>query len=268
MEYFELLRKILYSGQEYKPRGLRIKEIINAQLVIPSHYNYIGTEKSRKFNDTIKYSMGELAWYFSGDRKIEKILPYSSFWEKIKNKDNTANSNYGYLIFYKECRIGDNGTPGRTTTFSWAVSKLLEDKHTRQANILYNSRDYYFPGNKDFICSQYQHFLIRNNKLICIIGLRSSDAIYGLTYNIPWWSMVQQMVYLSIIEKYPEVTLGSIYVNISSAHLYENHFKLAENMLKENKEAYYLKLVNTIPLWKPVKWYEDNIENYIGITKI
>ena len=258
MDYFNLLYKISNSGAEINPRRLKIKELIDEKLSIES-YNFVATEPSRPLQKSLDYWLGELAWYMSGNRSAELIAPYSKFWDKIKNPDGTLNSNYGNLVYYKK----------RTdyTPFNWALNCLIKDKNSRQAMVLYNDREFYFDGNQDYICSQGQHFLIRDNKLICIIWLRSSDIIYGLNYNMAWWSMVHQDLFLSLKPFYPSVGLGNITVNIDSAHLYENHFELAAKMIREPKEYYFIRLLKPIPLNKEFEWYKENVRSYVLIEK-
>lgn len=259
MDYFRLLGNIYIGGKEIAPRGLKIRELLDQKLIIDK-YNFIATEKVRPFDKITDYLYGELAWYFSGDRRADLIRNYSKFWEKIKNEDGTLNSNYGNLVFYKK--------RGQFTPFDWALKSLADDKLSRQALMLYNDREFMFSGNKDFICTQYQHFLIRDSKLICIIGLRSSDAIFGLTYNMPWWSIVHQQLRLLLLDYYPDLEIGKIIVNISSAHLYEQHFKLAIDMITDGKEYYWINLVRPIPIGKEFEWYEKNIKHYLSFYTI
>lgn len=268
MKYFQLLNEIYKLGKVVDPnensnnpnRKEAIHELINVQLEIEKN-NIFCVDEIRPLTAVREYLMGEMAWYFSGDRTTSYIAKYSKFWNKISNEDGTSNSNYGNLIFYKK-----SSHPLHSTPFEWAREALENDKHSRQGLVLYNSRDFNYRGNKDYICSQYQHFLIRGNKLICIIGLRSSDAIYGLTYNIPWWSIVHQTMLLSLREHYPELEEGKIYVNISSAHIYESKIGLVGDMLNHPKKEYRLELNKIIPLGKGFNWYEEQIKNYIDIN--
>ena len=256
MDYFNLLAKILREGKEISPRGQKVIEIINAQLVI-DEYNYPIT-RSRSWEDTSKYWFGELAWYFSGDCRTDLILPYSKFWGKI-SQDGYANSNYGHLVFYK-----GRGPFRRQSGYSWALQSIKDDWATRQAIITYNDGDYNYKGNNDYICSQQQHFLMRDNKLYCMVYLRSSDAIYGLQYNMPWWSIVQQQLCHDLQDTYPGLQIGTIYVTIGSSHLYEQHIDLAYKMTQENNESVFVKLKERVPLMKGnFDWYEKNIAKYL-----
>lgn len=254
MEYFDLLRKIYFDGKTIAPRGKTIKELLNQQIII-NKYNYFESIPARTYAQTSKYFWKELAWYFSGDTKNKWIVPHAKMWKNIENPDGTANSNYGHLVFYK--KRGNMGSG-----FNWALHCLINDINSRQAVITYNDGSYNLKNNKDYICSQQQHFMIRENKLICTIYLRSSDAIFGLQYNYPWWSIVQQYLYLGLLDYYPDLKIGAITVNIGSAHIYQPHFGLVEEMLAGDKKFYYIMLKKPLPLANEFNWYDKHINKY------
>jgi thymidylate synthase len=261
MDYYSLLKEIYENGKEYEIRGLKTKELLGVRLTV-TDYNFFSFVLSRDIDLVKKYFFGELAWYLSGSTDVKDIMKYSKFWDKIKNPDETVNSNYGYLIFHKENK-------NRLTSFEWVVRSLIKDKYSRQAIALYNDRDYYYDYNKDFVCSQLQHFFIRDNKLISFVYLRSSDAILGLTYDIPWWSFVHQQVLLRLKDVYPELILGEMEVTIGSCHIYENKYSLVEQMLyHDNMQKYFVKLNVQAPLRQKMSWYEEHIACYFSINSL
>lgn len=199
--------------------------------------------------------IGELCWYFSGSVKANDISKYSAFWDRLKDGHSEVNSNYGYLVFYKK----RNGI----TSYEWCLNQLKSDKDSRQAVALYNDNDYYYYGNKDYICTQLQNFLIRSGKLLSIVYLRSSDAILGLQYDIPWWSIVQQQLSLDL-----DIPCGEILVNIGSSHFYEDKFELVNKILSDKKEYYFVKLKKPVELGHDMTWYEENINNFIEINQV
>lgn len=261
MNYFELLDKIYYKGVTIRPRNEETKEIINAELIIDEH-NFYYTEQFRSFEKVSKYLFAEIPWYWSGNTNNSFIKPYAKMWEEIENPDGTNNSNYGNLVYYKQRKseYGDN-----LTGFQWALQNLKKDMFTRKAIITYNDGHYNWIENTDYICSQCQHFMIRDYKLICIIYLRSSDAIFGLQYNIPWWSLVHQDLYLQLLQTYPMLELGGINVHIGSAHLYERHYDLAINMLLEERKSKTLKLLKPLKLGLTAEEYKEKLFEWVQI---
>jgi len=256
MDYFQLLKHISDTGIETSPRGIKTKEVLNAHLTI-DNYNFFAVPPDRPLEKVSRYLYGELAWYFSGSCFVADIAPYSKFWEKIANDKGIVNSNYGYLVFYKVTKNG-------YTPYSWAKEQLLRDPNSRQAIILYNDKDGYYSGNKDFICTQLQHFFIRDNKLHSFIYLRSSDAILGLTYDIPWWSVVQQNLAHEL-----NVEVGKLEVTIGSAHFYENKYELVKTIIEsENKEKYFVKLLQPIKLDLVMRGYENLMDKFIDVRRV
>lgn len=260
MDYYSLLRKVYHGGDLVETRGLKTKELTGVILEVKD-YNFFATPVHREFEDVWSYYMAEMAWYMSGDRTLDKILPYSKFWGNIRNADGTINSNYGDLVFYRQNEHG-------MTSFVWAYEALKEDKLTRKAIVLYNDRCFFHKDTKDLICNQYQHFLIRDNELICFVALRSSDAIFGLQYNVPFWSFVHQQLLLKLKAFYPDLKLGKIEAFISSSHIYENKFELVEKILASKQQKFFVRWHSIVPLGKSFEFYMENLHMHYSVEEI
>lgn len=224
--YKKLVEEVLNKNEfETSPRGFKIKEIMNLSLQITNPYNNLFENKAREF--PYKYLAGELLWYFSCRNDIEFISKYSKFWNNIANPDGkTVNSAYGHLIY-------DLKNENNITSWEWAKQSLLKDKDSRQAIIRFNRPSHEFYENKDFVCTLVGTFHIRNNKLNLSIVMRSQDIIRGTTFDIPFFMLLQQIMLLELKQTYPDLELGTYTHTMQSAHLYEEHFELAKNMLNE-----------------------------------
>ena len=219
-------------GDLSKPRDLEVKELLLADITIDPK-KPIANFESRKFN--WKYFAGEMAWYLHRDTDISYINKFSNFWKGITNQGtNQINSNYGALVINNE-QIG------------WVVDSLLADNNSRQAIMFFNQPKFQFKGNKDFVCTMYANFFIRDNKLNMKIQMRSNDVFYGLTFDAPFFSFLMQSVYLILKkdDKYKSLELGDYYHFADNLHFYERHFELAEKIkqedLKENSSSLILK---------------------------
>ena len=216
--FINIINHIDDEGQESQPRDLKVKESILSSFVI-NPTQPIANFKNRKFN--WKYLAGELAWYLNQDRDVDFIGNFSKFWSKLTNPGtNEINSNYGSLVFNKE-------------QFGWVIDALIEDKNSRQAIMFFNQPKFQFKENKDFVCTMYANFFIRNNKLNMKIQMRSNDIFYGLTFDAPFFSFLQQSVYLKLKETYPDLEIGAYYHFADNLHFYERHFELAESVKNE-----------------------------------
>tara|TARA_R110000744_G_scaffold132711_3_gene240990 strand:- start:5113 stop:5778 length:666 start_codon:yes stop_codon:yes gene_type:complete len=160
------------------------------------------------------------------DRDVDYIGQFSGMWSTLTNPDsNEINSNYGSLLF------GDQ--------LKWVVDSLKSDKNTRQAIAFLNQPKFQFKGNKDFVCTMYLNFFIRDNKLNMKVQMRSNDVFYGLTFDAPFFSFIQQHVRLWLLETYPELELGNYYHCADNIHFYERHFELAHRIDTEATGTHY-----------------------------
>ena len=216
-----LIKDISENGETCTPRDLQVKEQMFTKLPINPIMPF-ANYSSREFN--WKYFAGELAWYLKKDNDVDYISDYSNFWSTITNPNsNEINSNYGTLLFGEQ--------------LNWVVDSLKSDKNSRQAIAFLNQPKFQFEGNKDFVCTMYLNFLIRNNQLFMKVTMRSNDIFYGLTFDAPFFAFVHQHVYLWLKETYPELELGYYWHFSDNTHFYERHFELANDILHEDINA-------------------------------
>jgi thymidylate synthase len=207
---------------ETKPRSLKIKENCNVSLIIKNPLSCLFKNETRSSQK--KYIAAELLWYFMGRNDAGFISNFAKFWNIIKNEDDTVNSSYGHLLFNKKNRYG-------STQIEWAINSLLEDKDSRQAIIHLNLPEHQYPNNKDFVCTMYGIFQIRDNKLNFTISMRSNDVVWGLPTDIAFFAILQSQVLSHLKKKYPILELGTYTHIANSFHIYENHYDVAENMI-------------------------------------
>ena len=268
--YHELLMDIVDHGEDVETRGLTTKELINVELKVGVD-NFFFAEPTRSFKRVHDYFFGEMAWYMSGDLRPDFISKYSKFWLTLTNPDGTLNSNYGHLVFYNQREAGASRflrSDKSTTQYEWCLQQLIKDPSSRKAVVLYNNPEYYFKENRDFICTQLQQFFIRNNTLLSTVYIRSSDAILGLSYDVPWWSVVQQSLLLDLQEcGYKDLKLGETTIFIGSVHVYNDKLNLVKAMLEDTVKYANVSLKKSIPLHESASWYKTNLENnYLTIN--
>jgi len=227
--FADVYREVLYELHHFpkyvtNPRSMKIKEIINLIIEIEDPTSNMFINPIRKTPQ--RYLAGEMYWYFQGREDVEFISKYSKFWKKLTNPDGvTVNSAYGNLLFrdLNEYNI---------TEWQWALKSLIEDKDTRQAIIRFNKPKHSFVGNKDFVCTLNGIFNIRNDKLIFTVIMRSQDEILGRTFDIPFFTLLQQQMRNHLLPYYPDLKLGSFIHHNVSSHIYEKDFELVEDMLR------------------------------------
>jgi thymidylate synthase len=226
--WYKLMLKTAFEFPKYtsSPRGSKIKESRNVSFQIdPLRALY-----KNEFRSTPrKYFAAEMIWYLSRDRSIDWIAKYSKFWEKIVDEAGQINSNYGELIL----DVNDSGYSGWT----WCYDSLAADKDTRQAVLHFNNPSHRHKDNKDFPCTMYGIFSIRENKIELSMQMRSSDVVKGISFDIPFFSCLLQSMHLNLLEVYPDLKLGKLHFFTNSLHAYETDWQLIENIL--SKEITY-----------------------------
>jgi len=225
------------AGDEYSPRGSKVREVLNAQLIIDPLYPVTSFE-SRNFN--LSYAKEEVLWYLRGNRFDKSICDVSGTWQTLVQPDGGLNSNYGQVIF--------NGQ----RHFDWVIQELLRDRDSRRAVIILGDGEMLSKDNTDHRCTLYISYMIRENKLIQMVHMRSNDVVYGLTNDLFFFGLLQQMIYVCLLPHYPDLELGWYMHMANSMHAYEKHFYMLDNII--SKEDWYTIDIPRISSSEEVDW--------------
>ena len=164
-----------------------------------------------------------MIWYFSGEKSIDQIKHYSKFWNHLADQYGNVNSNYGHKIFNKQ--IGGKNQLAKSQ-FKFVLDELRMDKDSRRAIMFLNLLDDDYPqmhSTKDFSCTPYLHFLLRDGRLNMLTYMRSNDFIYGFCNDVPFFTILQELIAAML-----DVELGYYYHNAGSEHIYSKHFHLLD----------------------------------------
>lgn len=187
------------------------------------------------------YQSNELHWFISQSRNVEDLKSFAGFtpkiWEEIAEIDGTVNSNYGWCCLSKE-----NGSQ------FWNAMKHLElDRNSRRAIMIYNrptmhedwianrgnnnlrwqykESEEYKKLRGDFMCCQNNHFIIRGNKLLMTVHMRSLDAVFGYNADYIWFDFIFDKAVQYLKKTYPELERGDMVIYADSVHVYERHYE-------------------------------------------
>lgn len=213
---YAILLNMLKHTDIVKVRDCNTKELIDVNICLRDPFSSI---MSNLEANQYKYLLNEIMLYLKGTLKASDFEQISKFWTKVKNDNDTVNSNYGYMAFHKL-------TPAGISQFFWCVEQFIFDKNTRKAVINYNDIFHKFDGNKDLVCTVSQSFLVRDNMLHSYILMRSNDIVRGLTYDLPWFCLVQIFMWLMLKTKYKDLKIGHYNHHALSLHIYKEHFNL------------------------------------------
>jgi len=208
------------------PRGMKVKEKLGVRFEITNPRHRIPYVPARKFK--IQYMIAETLWYLSGNNETEWIANYAPFWKDISDDGITANSAYGARIFGSHPRVSS----GNLNQWEYVINELRNDPDSRRAMIHIRTPDDSIIGSKDVPCTIALQFFIRDNKLHQVVSMRSSDLVLGISYDVPAFTFLQELMANEL-----GVELGT-YIHISnSLHVYERHFEMLDEILDKHSSA-------------------------------
>ena len=257
--YIEMLKAVDTEGETISPsdvslnRSFGTKELTNVQVKIDNYQQLLLNQ------DEVTYLEKELDWFLDWNEKPiyhvaelshipkteqQKKLPVGSqskilkeLGKKLLGCVNRAgpNSNYGEMCLRLKNHIG-------ITQLEWVVEKLKKDPSSRQAVAFYNSPNYQYWSNDDFVCTLTQMFNIKDNKLNTTVNIRSNDLINCFRFDSIWYKIFQKKVLEQLKSTYPDLKEGYLLCNIFSAHFYLKDAEKLETIYKCNEEKTFKKI--------------------------
>jgi thymidylate synthase len=167
------------------------------------------------------YVQRELDWYTSMSLCVNDIPGGKQeanppvIWTTVSDSNGMINSNYGWCIWSED----------NNSQYDHALQELKSNPESRRAVMIYTRPtmwdDYNRDGMSDFMCTNAVQYMIRDNKLNCVVQMRSNDAIFGYKNDKAW----QQHV-LDKMANQLDIEPGEIIWQVGSLHIYERHFGL------------------------------------------
>ncbi len=170
------------------------------------------------FKTSSNYVDMEIDWYKSQHTKVDAISNHAKMWGMVSDENNVANSNYGYLIF----------SPQNGYQYKNVLVELQRDTNSRRAVMNYTNPFIHYTGGKDYICTQYVSYMIRDGKLHCVVSMRSSDVRFGIIgADLAW-----QIYVINKLADDLGIEVGKVNWHASSLHIYERHFEQLKEICK------------------------------------
>ncbi|ATV46293.1 dCMP hydroxymethylase [Lake Baikal phage Baikal-20-5m-C28] len=223
----ELLDELLDGNFVTDKSGVNTVEIINACFI---------ADKPTIFGEVNEdYVARELEWYRSLSLNVNDIPGGPpAIWQQVADKNGMINSNYGWCVY-----SNNNGNQ-----FTKVVQELCESPLSRRAVMIYTRptmhEDYKKNGMSDFMCTNTVQYYLRRGMLHASVYMRSNDAIFGYKNDYAWQKYLQKEVLDAINRRCNSVySLGDLFWNVSSLHVYERHFKLMEQSMDVNASFDY-----------------------------
>lgn len=261
-EAYRDLLKDVYEDSEFcsSPRGHKIREKLGVSFRITNVRDRLPYVRSRDFS--VAYFVAESLWYLSGNDSTDWISNYSSFWKNISDDGSTANSAYGARIFRPHPRVASMIDPV-WTQWNYVINELSSDSDSRRAVVHIRSPQDSILASKDVPCTLSLQFFLRNDKVHMIVSMRSSDLILGIAYDVPAFTLFQELLAAQLTQKLGrKIDVGEYTHMSNSLHIYERHFEMVEKILEEPKHetSEMPPLPHDMPLEKILE-FERNCRN-------
>lgn len=206
--------------------GEVVGEVLNAVTVIEDPTRCILKNPIRKL--PMRYCIGELLWYLSGNSDLKAIQLYTSAWDRMSDDGETVNSNYGDRIQQASCEFS-----GEVFNQLEMVEDMLRTSpESRQAVIhIKQPRNLIKYPTKDVNCTVCLQFFIREDKLYMTTYMRSNDLWMGFPNDVFQFTCIQ--IYLTMRLG---VGLGSYTHIAGSLHLYKRDYLTALKNIQEQAD--------------------------------
>lgn len=254
---FRKIYRDVGAGNLVSPRGQKVIEVEDYAYTLPPYARFANFE-ARKLK--LGYVKKELLWYLKADPFDLSIVDAASLWQELPNQDGTINSHYGAHIFgqsqdFNHPAMSIGHSLSSRSQYANIINILLDDKDSRRASaVILNRAHLLNPKTKDFPCTYALNFRIRDNELKMSVHMRSQDAIFGMGNDAPAFSVIQEMIYVSLRDfAYPNLKLGQYHHIADSFHYYERHFEMVKEInngstftpievprIKDSSEVLYL----------------------------
>lgn len=224
--WYDKISELAKNGSTDTSRdGAVVGEIINAVTVISDPTRCILKHPIRKL--PMRYCVGELLWYLSGNPRLKAIQLYTNAWDRMSDDGVTVNSNYGQKIQY--ALESDWDVP--FDQMKMCEELLRKDPNSRQAVIhIKGPRDVVNKPTKDLNCTVCLQFLLREDKLYMTTYMRSNDLWMGFPNDVFQFTCMQ--IYLAMRLN---VGLGSYTHVAGSLHMYERDYQKSLENIAEGK---------------------------------
>lgn len=202
----------LKERQEYvtDKTGCRMLEVVGATFVADEEAIFGTVNRD--------YVEREIEWYKSMSKNVNDIPGGApAAWKACATPEGWINSNYGWMVWSEL----------NHAQYSHVLAELKRNAESRRATMIYTRpsmwNEYNADGMSDFVCTNAVQYLIRDEKLVACVQMRSNDVVYGFKNDKFWQDYVHEKLASDL-----NVKRGQMIWHVGSLHVYERHFHLIE----------------------------------------
>lgn len=206
-------------GSCFGKKNRNTKELLGVNFNILCPEKCIIDPTLRQLN--MPFAIANCIWTLSGSNDLEFIEYYNSRGKDFSDDGETLYGSHGGRLF---------GVNGGRNQIKDIIEKLNTYRETRRAVAQIFEKVDISSKSKDIPCMTGIQFLIRDNFLHLFVNARSQSVLKVMPYDIIAFIFLQKA--LAICTK---TKVGTYHHNIVSAHIYENEFDDANQMLNDKK---------------------------------
>lgn len=222
-QFRQVCRDLLEKGHPIETKtGSRgaSKELNNYMFIVDDIEDNVVTLKTRDIS--LPYLVGEMLWYWQSRNDTEFIGKFATLWKNITDDGKTNNSAYGYILQQKH---GFN-------QLETIIELLKNDPTSRRAVLNINVPNQNVESTHDEPCTIALNLFIRDGKLNCTGIMRSNDIIFGLTYDITYFTQIQKYIASRL-----NIPTGSYTHFATSMHFYDKDYDKIVNIANGNLDT-------------------------------
>lgn len=247
--YQSLIRKIMEEGvEELNERtGLKTKALPGITFSLDIERDGFPLLTLRK--QPLKSPIAEQVWFIQGEKNTEFLRKYTKMWDPFMEADGTLAAAYGWRWRHHFGR----------DQLGKAIELLEKEPSSRHGVIVtWDPSDDGYGGTpkKNVPCPYTYTINIIGGRLNMHNIIRSNDMVLGCPYDTFGFVLLQCMIAQRLGLK-PGVYTHSI----SNAHIYENHYEGAQEMIARKND--HSNVVLNLPA-DSFKRAEQKDENLVG----
>ncbi len=217
-QYQQILRNIMKNGFEDKnERTGHVCKSLPGQTMQFDLAEEFPLLTLRKI--PLKLFVAEQIWFLTGEKKLDFLQKFTRIWDDFSEDDNTIASAYGFRWrkHFGRDQIG------------MLLSLLEKDPTSRHGVVLmWDPSDDGLGGKakKNVPCPYTFTVQIIGGRLCLHLIIRSNDMMLGNPHDVAGFALLAY-----IFAEKLGVPVGLLTVSISNAHIYDIHFKQAEEII-------------------------------------
>lgn len=224
LKYQAIIKDIIEHGiEEYHERtGKKVKALPGVQFQIDIEHDGFPILTLRK--NPFKSAIAETLWFISGEKDPTFLRKFTKMWDLFLEEDGTIAAAYGYRWRHAFGR----------DQLGKLVELLQKDPTSRHGVVVtWDPRDDGFGGTpkKNVPCPYTYTVNIIGGRLHLHNIVRSNDMILGCPFDTFGFSLL-----MCILAQKLGVRPGIYTHSISNAHIYENHYEGAQELIRRTND--------------------------------